>query len=85
LSELGIHHVDLGIGYRVADWPDGFAAERLAGEPGMTALVSCSRNGTARPRVNPAAAACRLPPGNGRSLSSRYHDPSRPLSATSFN
>ena len=29
LSELEIHHVDLGIGYRVADWPDGFAAERL--------------------------------------------------------
>ncbi|HET9895677.1 MAG TPA: maleylpyruvate isomerase family mycothiol-dependent enzyme [Streptosporangiaceae bacterium] len=29
LPELEIHHVDLGIGYRVADWPDGFAAERL--------------------------------------------------------
>jgi maleylpyruvate isomerase len=29
LSELEIHHVDLGIGYRVADWPDGFAADRL--------------------------------------------------------
>ena len=31
LPELEIHHVDLGIGYQVADWPDGFAAERLPG------------------------------------------------------
>jgi maleylpyruvate isomerase len=34
LSEVEIHHVDLDIGYRVADWPDSFVAERL---PGVTA------------------------------------------------
>ncbi len=43
LSELEIHHVDLGIGYRVADWPDGFAAERLPDVAGSFAA------GTTRP------------------------------------
>jgi maleylpyruvate isomerase len=27
LSEVEIHHVDLGAGYRPADWPDAFTAE----------------------------------------------------------
>jgi uncharacterized protein (TIGR03083 family) len=31
LSEVEIHHVDLGMGYRPADWPAPFAAELLAG------------------------------------------------------
>jgi len=29
LSEVQIHHVDLGAGYQAADWPDSFVAERL--------------------------------------------------------
>jgi maleylpyruvate isomerase len=35
LSELEIHHVDLGLGYRVTDWPAEFASqclERAAGD-----------------------------------------------------
>jgi maleylpyruvate isomerase len=31
LSEVEIHHVDLGMGYRAADWPASFAAELLDG------------------------------------------------------
>lgn len=30
LSEVEVHHVDLGLGYRPSDWPEEFAAPQLA-------------------------------------------------------
>ena len=32
IREVEVHHVDLGLGYRVADWPADFRAELLATE-----------------------------------------------------
>ena len=29
LTEVELHHVDLGVGYRPADWPEPFAAQGL--------------------------------------------------------
>ena len=42
LSEVEIHHVDLDIGYLVADWPDSFVAERL---PGVAESFAGGRRG----------------------------------------
>lgn len=46
LREVEVHHVDLGVGYRPADWPDAFAqrllhevATGLAGDPAAPAMV----------------------------------------------
>ncbi|MEU4369660.1 maleylpyruvate isomerase family mycothiol-dependent enzyme [Micromonospora chersina] len=46
LREVEVHHVDLGAGYRPADWPDAFAqrllhevATGLAGNPAAPAMV----------------------------------------------
>jgi maleylpyruvate isomerase len=44
LSEVEIHHVDLGAGYRPADWPADFAAQRLATAAGdFAAKAGCPR------------------------------------------
>jgi maleylpyruvate isomerase len=43
LSEVEIHHVDLGAGYRPADWPEAFAGQSLARiAPGFTG-ADCPR------------------------------------------
>lgn len=59
LTEVEIHHVDLGAGYRPADWPDEFAAQRLErvaadfSEPGcQPALLRCSDSASAY-RIGP--------------------------------
>lgn len=44
LSEVEIHHVDLGTGYRPADWPDAFASQSLA-------RIAPAFTGTDCPRV----------------------------------
>jgi maleylpyruvate isomerase len=41
LSEVEIHHVDLGAGYRPADWPAEFAAQCLAWAAGLFARPDC--------------------------------------------
>jgi maleylpyruvate isomerase len=41
LSEVEIHHVDLGAGYRPSDWPDEFAAQCLARAAGDFARPEC--------------------------------------------
>ncbi len=41
LSEVEVHHVDLGAGYRPADWPADFAAQCLARAAGDFARPGC--------------------------------------------
>jgi maleylpyruvate isomerase len=41
LSEVEVHHVDLGAGYRPADWPANFAAQCLARVAGDFARPDC--------------------------------------------
>jgi maleylpyruvate isomerase len=43
LSEVEIHHVDLGAGYRPADWPADFAAQRLAATASEFQVPECPR------------------------------------------
>jgi maleylpyruvate isomerase len=63
LSEVEIHHVDLGVGYRPADWPADFAvyclrqaAGAFTGPDSPAALLSCS-NVTLDVRIGPAGTA----------------------------
>ncbi len=66
LSEVEIHHVDLGAGYRPPDWPDLFAAELLKSVAGdfdddevqAAVLVSTSSGGAHR--IGPASAPAEL-------------------------
>jgi maleylpyruvate isomerase len=59
LSEVEIHHVDLGAGYEPAQWPVDFAAEalgRVAGDfskPGCPAALLASPDSGARHRIGP--------------------------------
>jgi len=63
LSEVEIHHVDLDIGYLVADWPDSFVAEWLPGvaesfasrDDAAACLVEVTGTGQAF-RIGPAGA-----------------------------
>jgi maleylpyruvate isomerase len=60
LSELEIHHVDLGLGYRVADWPAQFASQslpRVAGDfsgPDSPAAVLRSADDGTEHHIGPA-------------------------------
>jgi maleylpyruvate isomerase len=62
LSELEIHHVDLGLGYRVTDWPAEFASqclERVAGDfakPDSPAAVLRSADDGSEHRIGPEGA-----------------------------
>ncbi len=62
LSELEIHHVDLGLGYRVTDWPAEFASQCLdravgsfTGPDSPAALLRSADDGTEH-RIGPEAA-----------------------------
>jgi maleylpyruvate isomerase len=62
LSELEIHHVDLGLGYRASDWPAEFARqclERAAGDfarPDAPAAVLRSADDGTEQRIGPEEA-----------------------------
>ncbi len=71
LSELEIHHVDLGAGYGPGDWPADFVqatlarvADDFAGLPGMPAILARPDGQDAAFRLGPAGGG---PAGPGRS------------------
>ena len=89
LCEVEIHHVDLGIGYLVADWPDSFVAERLpevaesfAGRDDAPAcLVEAAGTGQAFP-IGPAGAGERSRPRPRPGIRSRRSPAPRRLAPT---
>jgi maleylpyruvate isomerase len=63
LSEVEIHHVDLGAGYRPTDWPADFAAQRLAVTASDFARPDCPRVAL---RADDSGAEYEIGPGNGK-------------------
>jgi maleylpyruvate isomerase len=79
LSEVEIHHVDLGTGYRPADWPDAFAGQSLARIAPSFTGADCPRvtlhatDSGAAHEIGPAAAGPE-PDGPRRTVSGPARD-----------
>lgn len=74
-TEVEVHHVDLGLGYRPADWPQDFAAatvRRRAGlratPAGLAGITALRANEGGEWSLRPVTDDAGTPPGQGRAL-----------------